>query len=115
MAETPSLLGGGEEKPQSPVVTIIASLLVFFVFAGLVGLTYYYGSGLDAKPTTLSGEEQLKELRASEQALITNYGYEEQSKTWHVPITTAMDVLVRKGETEGKWDGIPKPPLPPKK
>ncbi len=112
MIETPN---DNETPARVPWLTVIATFLVLFVFAGLVGLTYYYGSGLNTKPPEESGEDQLKELRSQEQAIVTSYSYDEATKSWHVPVTTAMDALVREGVTKGKWDPFPRTASPPKK
>ncbi len=104
-----------EASPKMPVLTVIATILVLFVFAGLVGLTYYYGKDLSSKPVGENGADQLRELRAQEQAILTSYRYNEPTKSWQIPITSAMDALVREGETKGKWETFPKASVPTKK
>ena len=54
-----------EASPKMPVLTVIATILVLFVFAGLVGLTYYYGKDLSSKPVGENGADQLRELCAA--------------------------------------------------
>jgi prolyl-tRNA editing enzyme YbaK/EbsC (Cys-tRNA(Pro) deacylase) len=96
------------EPPGAPWVTMVTTLLVLFVFGGLVVAVFHYADRLAYKPAAATtGEQQLRELRASEQELLTTTGYDAETKTYRVPIDRAMDELTREYTAAGELRSFP--------
>jgi len=106
---TPGAPGALPEPPGAPWVTIITSMLIFFVFGGMVVFFVEYSKTLDGGPTSASGEQQLQELRAQQRDVLDNYGYDPATKTWRVPVDRAMSVLIEEGKTKGEMASFPTP------
>jgi hypothetical protein len=95
--------------PRLPWVTMLTALIILFVFGGLVALVLEYSKNTGESPAA-AGEQQLQELRARERAILDNYGYDQATKTWHIPIDQAMSVLVEEGKTKGDMQSFPSAP-----
>lgn len=107
--ETPGAPGALPEPAGTPWVTMIATLLILFVFGGLVVFLYEYASSMTASQQPASGEQQLQELRTQERAILDHDGYDPATKTWRIPIDRAMTVLIQEGKTNGDIKSFPVP------
>jgi len=103
----PGAPGALPEPPGAPWVTIITSVLIFFVFGGLVVFFVEYSKSLEAGSNPVSGEQQLQELRAQQRDVLDNYGHDANAKTWRIPVDRAMNVLVEEGRTKGEMTTFP--------
>ncbi len=82
-------------------------LTLFLLVVGLVLIGLYISSGsAEAKPGTLAQTataqvnppEALQELRATEEAVLTTYGWvDRKNGVVHIPIDRAMDLLLQRG------------------
>jgi hypothetical protein len=97
--------------PRVPWVTMLTALIILFVFAGLVALVLQYAKNVGETPAA-SGEQQLQELRARERDILDNFGYDQTTKTWRIPIDQAMGILIEEGKTKGDMRSFPSPPKP---
>src|SRR5580704_9156643 len=111
MADDPetSILNELPPVPPLPWVTMLTALIILFVFGGLVVLILEYAKNTGETPA-VAGEQQLQELRARERDILDNYGYDQATKTWHIPIDQAMNVLIEEGKTTGDMRSFPVAP-----
>jgi hypothetical protein len=98
--------------PGAPWATMATALAILFVFAGLVVIVLYYSRNMGDTPVVESGEQQLKELRAQQRDILDNYGYDQATKSWRIPIDQAMAVLVEEGKSKGDMYSFPAVPRP---
>jgi hypothetical protein len=87
---------------------MLTTLLLLFVFAGIVFVVYHYSGKLDESVTATTGEQQLQELRDSERAILNNYGYDPETNTHRIPIDRAMDALIEEAKAnKGEMKSFP--------
>jgi hypothetical protein len=103
MTETKSELAPEIMDPPFPVVTILTTLAILFVFVGLVGLIYYYSNNLDATaPVVITGEQKLAELVGSQNDQLNNYGYDKQLNSVRIPVAISVERMIEAGRSTGK-------------
>ncbi len=95
--------------PPLPWVTMLTALIILFVFGALVVVILEYAKNT-GEPPAAAGEQQLQELRAREREILDNYGYDQATKSWRIPIEQAMSVLIEEGKTKGDMQSFPVAP-----
>jgi hypothetical protein len=97
--------------PQAtPWATMLSALAILFVFGGLIVLVMECSKDTGAPEAALTGEEQLRELRAAEKARLESEGYDPSTGTNHIPIERAMDILIEEGNAKGQMTSFPAAP-----
>jgi hypothetical protein len=99
--------------PKAPWVTMLTALLILFFFAAMVVVVLHYAENIGAAPASASGENQLKELRASESETLNSHGYDPQTKSYRIPIDRAINALI--DEANGNGGQLKSFPAAPKK
>lgn len=93
--------------PKVPWATMITSVLILVVFAGLVAVVLMVGNVPSNAP---SGVNQLQELRVRERDILDNYAYDPQTKAFSIPIDRAMTILADEGKAKGELQSFPAKP-----
>lgn len=86
----------GSAKAEVPILTIITTLVVLLVFAGLVWLVFLQREAIPSE-SSQKREERLKnlaQLNADNQKALTTYRWIDKSKgTIGIPISQAMELV----------------------
>jgi hypothetical protein len=93
--------------PRAPWATMLTALVFLFVFAGLVMIVLRSSENLDVSAPPQSGAKELEELRAQENEILNNRGYDPATKSWRMPIDQAMQVLIDEGKAKGEMQSFP--------
>lgn len=94
--------------PEAPWATMLTTLALLFLFAGLMTLVYYSSDRLNESVTARTGEEELQTLRDSERAILNNHGYDPETGTHRIPIDRAMDILIEEAKAnKGEMQSFP--------
>ena len=86
---------------------MLTAAVILLVFGGLVALVLAFADNVWDTRTTATGEQQLQELRTQESEILDNYGWDEATKTWRIPIEKAMNVLIEQGKAKGEMQSFP--------
>ena len=99
--------------PPFPLLTILATVVLLFLFVSLVSLVYYYSNKLDVATPVVSGEQKLAEHQASQKEQVASYGYDKATNSVKVPVDVAVQKLVSIG-FGSQNDNMGKLPFPMK-
>lgn len=85
----------GPNRGRLPVVTMLAALLSFFLFAGLVWVMYYLNRQF-YKPQDVNAarQSQLRELKEAEQATLNTADKTEVPGRFRIPINKAIQKII---------------------
>jgi hypothetical protein len=86
------------DQKAMPVVTMLASALLFFLFVLLVvimfGITKQFYTGVDE---SAEKQKQMRELREADRATLSSYGKNDRGG-YRIPIDRAMQRLIEESE-----------------
>ena len=101
--------------PRAPWLLMASTLAVLFLFGIVIYFMYQFSDSF-ANRVPDGSDDEVRELRESENKRLQSYGYDPELKTYHLPIDQAMQVLAREAEANrGELKSLPMPKraLPP--
>jgi len=97
------------ERSGIPWGTIASTLVLLFLFVGLLAIMMNAMRHIEPGEDSQAGEKQLQEVRAFNKDVLTSEGYDPQTKTYRVPVTRAMEAIAQAGAA-GKPPYLPVAP-----